>query len=305
MTKFDAPAEVLHIGFWPRTRERGSELSERMRIAFRRNPLGALGLFLIVSLMLMAVFAPQIATHDPYEINVAERLQAPSAKHLFGTDATGRDVFSRVVHGSRISLRVAVMVIAIAGTIGAVIGAAAGYLGGLASEILMRITDVVLAFPTLVLALAVNAALGPGLESAMLAISLVWWTGYARMIRAQVLAAKNELYVEAARAIGASTWRVVVRHILPNCISPTIVQATLDAGYVVLTTAGLSFIGLGAQPPTPEWGFMVSSGRKFMLDQWWWPTFPGLFITLTVIGFNMLGDFLRDLLDPRLRGIGA
>jgi peptide/nickel transport system permease protein len=305
MTPHDATAVVSHIGFWPRMHQRGSELSKRMRIAFRRNPLGALALFLTVSMALMAVFAPQIATHDPYEINVPERLQPPSAKHLFGTDATGRDVFSRVMYGSRISLRVAVMVIVIAGTIGGVIGATAGYLGGLASEILMRITDVVLAFPTLVLALAVNAALGPGLESAMLAISMVWWTGYARMIRAQVLAAKNNLYVDAARSIGASTWRVVVRHILPNCINPTIVQATLDAGYVVLTTAGLSFIGLGAQPPTPEWGFMVSAGRKFMLDYWWWPTFPGLFITLTVIGFNMLGDFLRDLLDPRLRGRGV
>jgi len=305
MTPHDTPAIVPHIGFWPRMRERGSELSKQARIAFRRNPLGALALFLTVSLVLMAVFAPQIATHDPYEINVQERLQPPSAKHLFGTDATGRDVFSRVMYGSRISLRVAVMVIVIAGTIGGVIGATAGYFGGLVSEILMRITDVVLAFPTLVLALAVNAALGPGLESAMLAISMVWWTGYARMIRGQVLAAKNNLYVDAARSVGASTLRVVVRHILPNCINPTIVQATLDAGYVVLTTAGLSYIGLGAQPPTPEWGFMISAGRKSMLDSWWWATFPGLFITLTVIGFNMLGDFLRDLLDPHLRGRGV
>lgn len=305
MTQFDAPAVDLDTGLWPRICERGSDLFTRMRLAFRRNPLGALGLFIIASLIIIALFAPQIATHDPYEINVPERLQPPSAEHLFGTDATGRDVFSRVVHGSRISLRIAVMVIAIAGTLGGVIGATAGYLGGLVSEILMRFTDVVLAFPTLILALAVNAALGPGLESAMLAISLVWWTGYARMIRSQVLAAKNELYVDAARSIGASPVRIVVREILPNCINPTIVQVTLDAGYVVLTTAGLSFIGLGAQPPTPEWGFMVASGRMFMLDYWWWPTFPGLFITLTVIGFTMMGDFLRDLLDPRLRGSGA
>jgi len=275
-----------------------------MRIAFRRNPLGALALFLIASLVLIAIFAPQIATHDPYEINVKERLQPPSAEHLFGTDATGRDVFSRVVYGSRISLRVAIMVIIIAGTIGGTIGAVAGYVGGLVSEILMRITDIFLAFPSLVLALAVNAALGPGLNSAMLAISFGWWAAYARMIRGQVLAAKNNLYVEAARSVGASTLRVVVRHVLPNCINPTIVQASLDAGYVILTTAGLSFIGLGAQPPTPEWGFMVSAGRKYMVNHWWWATFPGLFITLTVIGFNMLGDFLRDLLDPRLRGRG-
>ena len=285
-------------------RERGSDLSKQARIAFRRNPLGALGLFLTVSMLLMAVFAPQIATHDPYKVNVPDRLQPPSAKHLFGTDAAGRDLFSRVVYGSRVSLRVGITVIAIAATIGVTLGATAGYFGGLIDEILMRISDLFLAFPALVLALAVNAAMGPGINSAILAISLTWWSGHARLIRGQVMAAKNMLYVEAARSIGAGTLRVLVRHILPSCINATIVQLTLDVGFVVLAAAGLSFVGLGAQPPTAEWGLEVSAGRKALIRAWWWPTFPGLFISLTVIGFNMLGDFLRDLLDPRLRGLG-
>jgi peptide/nickel transport system permease protein len=272
--------------------------------ASRRNPLGVLGLFLVLSIVLMAIFAPSIATHGPTEANIRERLQPPSAQHYFGTDTLGRDIFSRVVYGSRISLRVAVMVLAIALGVGATLGAIAGYLGGLADEVVMRVTDIFLAFPPLILALAVNAGLGPGIESAMLAVSFTWWPGYARMIRGQVMFAKHNLYVEAARSTGASSWRVVTRHVLPNCINPTIVQLTLDAGYVVLTTAGLSFVGLGAQPPTPEWGFMVSEGRKFILSQWWWPTFPGLAICLLVVGFNLVGDFLRDLFDPRLRGAG-
>jgi peptide/nickel transport system permease protein len=305
MTTYDSAAMPPATGFWPRVRERGSELSKQAGIGFRRNPLGALGLFLLVSMVLVAVFAPQIATHDPTQFNTAERMQPPSAEHLFGTDVTGRDIFSRVVYGSRISLRVAVIVLAIAVTIGAALGAAAGYSGGLVDEILMRVTDVFLAFPSMILAMAVNSGLGAGIGSAMLAVGLAWWPGYARMIRGQVIAAKNNPYVDAARSLGASHWRVLVRHVLPNCISPTIIQVTLDAGYVVLTTAGLSFIGLGAQPPTPEWGYLVSEGHTHILTQWWWSTFPGLAICLLVVGFNLVGDFLRDLLDPRLRGTGA
>jgi peptide/nickel transport system permease protein len=305
MTTYDSAAMPPATGFWSRVRERGSELSKQAGIGFRRNPLGALGLFLLVSMVLVAVFAPQIATHDPTQFNTAERMQPPSAEHLFGTDVTGRDIFSRVVYGSRISLRVAVIVLAIAVTIGAALGAAAGYSGGLVDEILMRVTDVFLAFPSMILAMAVNSGLGAGIGSAMLAVGLAWWPGYARMIRGQVIAAKNNPYVDAARSLGASHWRVLVRHVLPNCISPTIIQVTLDAGYVVLTTAGLSFIGLGAQPPTPEWGYLVSEGHTHILTQWWWSTFPGLAICLLVVGFNLVGDFLRDLLDPRLRGTGA
>jgi peptide/nickel transport system permease protein len=252
-----------------------------------------------------AVFAPQIATHDPIQLNVDERLQPPSAQHLFGTDAGGRDLFSRVVYGSRISLQVVAIVLAIAVSVGFLIGTTAGYFGGLLDEALMRITDVFLAFPSLVLSMAVNAGLGPGITSAMLAVGFTWWPGYARMIRGQVLSVKNNQYVEASRSLGAGNLRILVQHILPNCIGPTIVQITLDAGYVVLTVAGLSFIGLGAQPPTPEWGALVSEGYPNLLTQWWWSTFPGIAICLLVVGFNLVGDFLRDFLDPRLHGIGV
>jgi peptide/nickel transport system permease protein len=278
-------------------------LLKRARLSFRRNPLGWLGLFLLIIILMGAVFAPLIATQDPLQLNVNERLQPPSAQHLFGTDASGRDIYSRVLYGARISLRVVVIVIVIALSIGGSIGVLAGYFGGLIDESLMRITDVFLAFPSLVLAMAVNAALGPGITSAVLAVGLTWWPGYARMIRGQVLCVKNTLYVEASRSLGAGNIRILFRHILPNCIGPTIVQISLDAGYIVLTFAGLSFIGLGVQPPTPEWGALVSEGSSHLLTQWWWATFPGLAICLLVVGFNLVGDYLRDLLDPRFQGI--
>jgi peptide/nickel transport system permease protein len=286
-------------------RERSREFAEQARSSFGRNPLGALGLGLVLTILLVAVFAPQLATHDPNQLNRDARLLPPSAQHLFGTDASGRDVYSRVVYGSRISLRVAFVVLVIATTVGTVLGAAAGYFGGLVDEILMRITDVFLAFPALVLAMAVNAALGPGIGSAVLAVGFTWWPAYARLIRSQVLSVKRNPYVESAHCIGATQTRVLFRHILPNCTSPIIVQVTLDAGYVVLTVAGLSFIGLGAQPPSHEWGFMVSEGADHILTQWWWSTFPGLAICMLVVGFNLVGDFLRDALDPRLRGTGV
>jgi peptide/nickel transport system permease protein len=286
-------------------RERSREFAEQARSSFGRNPLGALGLGLVLTILLVAVFAPQLATHDPNQLNRDARLLPPSAQHLFGTDASGRDVYSRVVYGSRISLRVAFVVLVIATTVGTVLGAAAGYFGGLVDEILMRITDVFLAFPALVLAMAVNAALGPGIGSAVLAVGFTWWPAYARLIRSQVLSVKSNPYVESAHCIGATQTRVLFRHILPNCTSPIIVQVTLDAGYVVLTVAGLSFLGLGAQPPSHEWGFMVSEGANNILTQWWWSTFPGLAICTLVVGFNLVGDFLRDALDPRLRGTGV
>ncbi len=286
-------------------RERSRESVKQARSSFRRNPLGALGLFLILATVLVAIFAPQIATHDPSQLDRNERLQAPSTDHFFGTDASGRDVFSRLVYGSRVSLRVAFVVLLIAVTIGAPLGAAAGYIGGWVDEILMRITDVFLAFPALILAMAVNAALGAGIEAAVLAVGVTWWPAYARLVRGQVLSVKTNPYVEAARCIGATRSRILLRHILPNCTSPAIVQVTLDAGYVVLTVAGLSFIGLGAQPPSHEWGYMVSEGAGHILTQWWWSTFPGLAICVLVVGFNLVGDFLRDALDPRLRGTGV
>jgi peptide/nickel transport system permease protein len=296
---------VPDSGLRSRLRERSGEFAEQARSSFRRNPLGALGLGLILAILLVAVFAPQLATHDPSQLNRYARLLPPSVEHLFGTDASGRDVYSRVVYGSRISLRVAFVVLVIATTVGGVLGATAGYFGGLMDEILMRITDVFLAFPALILAMAVNAALGPGIGSAMLAVGFTWWPAYARLIRSQVLSVRSNPYVEAAECIGATRRRVLLRHILPNCTSPIIVQVTLDAGYVVLTVAGLSFIGLGAQPPSHEWGFMVSEGSNHILTQWWWSTFPGLAICVLVVGFNLVGDFLRDALDPRLRGTGV
>lgn len=301
----DSTAAAPEAGPGSRLRERYRDLVKQARIGFRRNPLGSLGLALLLAMVLLAIFAPQIATHDPAQLNRDERLLPPSAQHFFGTDASGRDVYSRVVYGSRVSLRVAFVVLVIAVTTGAILGALAGYFGGMVDEVLMRLTDIFLAFPSLILAMAVNAALGPGIESAMLAVGFTWWPAYARMIRGQVLAARNHQYVEAARSIGARHRRVLLRHILPNAINPTIVQLTLDAGYVVLTVAGLSFIGLGAQPPSHEWGFMVSEGSDHILTQWWWSTFPGLAICILVVGFNLVGDFLRDLLDPRLRGTGA
>ncbi len=305
MTSHEATASVPDTDLRSAMRERASDLSRQARFGLRRNPLGVLGLFLILATVLVAVLAPQIATHDPGKLNRDERLLPPSTQHFFGTDASGRDVFSRVVYGSRVSLRVAFVVSAIAVTLGVTLGAAAGYLGGLVDEILMRITDIFLAFPALILAMAVNAALGPGIESAILAVGFIWWPSYARMLRSQVLSTKNNQYVEAARSLGVSNMRILGRHILPNCINPTIVQLTLDAGFVVLTVAGLSFIGLGAQPPSHEWGFMVSEGSGHILTQWWWSTFPGVAICVLVVGFNLVGDFLRDVLDPRLRGTGG
>lgn len=305
MTPSSSIATTPDTGLRSRFRQRSAEFAKQARSSFRRNPLGALGLCLILAIVLVAVFAPQLATHDPDQLNRDARLLPPSVEHWFGTDASGRDVYSRVVYGSRISLQVAFVVLLIATTVGSLLGAAAGYFGGLVDEILMRITDVFLAFPALILAMAVNAALGPGIESAMLAVGFTWWPAYARLIRSQVLSVKSNPYVEAAHCIGATRRRMLFRHILPNCTSPIIVQITLDAGYVVLTAAGLSFIGLGAQPPSHEWGFMVSEGADHILTQWWWSTFPGLAICVLVVGFNLVGDFLRDALDPRLRGTGV
>jgi len=305
MASQEATSTVPDTGLWSRMRARARDLSTQARFGFRRNPLGVVGLALLLSIVLVALFAPQIATHDPDKLNRDERLLPPSTQHFFGTDASGRDVFSRLAYGSRVSLRVALVVSLIAVTVGTTLGAVAGYVGGLADEILMRITDIFLAFPALILAMSVNAALGPGIKSAMLAVGFAWWPSYARMIRSQVLSAKTNQYVEAARSLGARNTRILGRHILPNSINPIIVQLTLDAGYVVLTVAGLSFIGLGAQPPSHEWGFMVSEGADHILTQWWWSTFPGLAICVLVVGFNLVGDFLRDLFDPRLHGKGA
>jgi peptide/nickel transport system permease protein len=229
------------------------------------------------------------------------RLQPPGAPHWFGTDELGRDLFSRVMVGTALSLEVGVVVVVLSATLGTGIGLAAGYFGGWVDQVFMRIADGFLAFPSLVLALAVAATLGPTLMNAMLSITVVWWPWYARLARAQALELRGRDFVEAARALGSSHWRILWRHILPNCLVPVIVQASLDFGYVVLTAASLSYIGLGAQRPQPEWGLMVSEGRKIFPDYWWVAIFPGLAIFVTVLAFNLLGDGLREVMDPRLR----
>jgi peptide/nickel transport system permease protein len=286
-------AAALHEPVAPRSRGWQSEI--------RRNRLALVGAALAIILIVIALAAPLIAPYDPVALTPQHRLLPPSAAHWFGTDDGGRDVFSRVIYGARLSLLAAAVVLLVAIVVGTTIGLVAGYGGGAVDETLMRLTDMFLAFPALVLAMGVSAALGPSLLNAMLAIAVVWWPWYARLVRGQTLRLKQEAFVEAARASGASTPRILARHILPNCLTPIIVQVSLDVGYAILTTAGLSFIGLGAQPPTPEWGAMVAIGKDYILDQWWFATFPGLAILLAVMSFNLLGDGLQEALSPALR----
>jgi len=268
-------------------------------LRFLSNPLAVLGLVIIALLVFAAAFAPWIATHDPLTQNLNVRLQTPSAEHWFGTDQLGRDLFSRVVYGARITLYIVLLVTVIVAPIGLMVGTLAGYFGGAIDTALMRITDIFLAFPGLVLALAFVAALGPGLENAVIAISLTNWPGFARLARAETLIVRSSDYVAASRLQGASAIRIIAKHIVPMCLPSVIVRATLSMAGVILTAAGLGFLGLGAQPPSPEWGAMLSAGRRFMLDYWWMPTFPGLAILLVSLAFNLFGDGLRDVLDPR------
>lgn len=267
----------------------------------RANPATLAGVTLVLALVLIAVAAPVLAPYDPVALNPQDRLLAPSSAHWFGTDEGGRDIFSRIVFGARYSLLAAVVVLSLSVTIGTSIGLVAGFAGGKVDEALMRLTDMFLAFPALVLAMGISAALGASLLNSMIAIAVVWWPWYARLVRGQTLRLRQEQFVEAARASGAADVRLITRHILPNCWTPIIVQMTLDVGYAILTTASLSFIGLGAQPPTPEWGAMVATGKDYILDQWWLATFPGLAIFLAVMAFNLLGDGLQEALSPVLR----
>ena len=265
------------------------------------NPLTVVGLALAALLILAALAAPLLGLPDPLALAPKDRLLPPSGAHWFGTDDGGRDVFSRVLFGARYSLLAAAVVLALAVTAGSAIGLVAGYFGGGVDEALMRLTDIFLAFPALLLAMGISAALGASLTNSMIAIALVWWPWYARLVRGQTLRLREEAFVEAARAAGASSTRTLTRHILPNCLTPIVVQASLDVGYAILTTASLSFIGLGAQPPTPEWGAMVSAGKDYILDQWWIATFPGLAIFLAVVASNLLGDGLQEAISPTLR----
>jgi peptide/nickel transport system permease protein len=272
---------------------------------FRRNRLGMAGLIVILALVAIAIFAPLIAPYPEDArgaVHVSDSLQAPSWSHLFGTDDLGADVFSRVLFGARYSLAVGLAVVGLAALIGVPLGAVSGYFGGWVNQIIMRITDIFLTIPGIVLALAIGAALGPGLFNATIALALVWWPGFCRLVQGQVLALRAQVFVEAAHVVGAPQGRIVFRHILPNTLTPVMVKISMDIGFAMLSAAGLSFIGIGAQPPTPEWGAMVSLGRLYMPDWWWVATFPGLAIFLAVFAFNMLGDGLRDALDPRAQG---
>ena len=266
-----------------------------------REPLTIVALAVIALFAIGAVLASVVAPYDPLAQDLASRLQPPSQAHWLGTDQLGRDLLSRILYGARISLIVGVVVVALAGALGTLVGLIAGYTAGLADEGLMRLTEVFLAFPPLILAMAIAGALGPSLGNAIIAIAAVTWAVYARLSRGQVLSLRRREYVEAARAIGAGRTRIIARHLLPNAIAPLLVQASFDMGSAIISAAGLSFIGFGAQPPTPEWGVMISEGRNFISTEPWLSLFPGLAILLTVGAFNLLGDALRDTLDPRLR----
>lgn len=267
---------------------------------FLRNPGTVIGSVLSLLLILVAVLAPLLAG-DPLLQDLGHRLQGPSAAHWFGTDQLGRDVWARVVWGSRISLRIGFVVVAVSLGAGGVVGMLAGMLGGFWDELLMRVTDIFLAFPALILAMAISAALGPSLGNVMIAVAAVSWPTYARLLRAQVLAVRTLDYVEASRALGAARFRQALLHVLPNTITPLLVQASFDIGSAILTAAGLGFIGFGAQPPTPEWGAMVSETRNFINEAPWASSAPAIAILFTVLAFNLLGDGLRDVLDPRGR----
>jgi peptide/nickel transport system permease protein len=267
-----------------------------------RQPAIAIGAVVMLVFLLAALLAPLIAPYNPLGQNIAAGLNPPSAAHLFGTDKLGRDIFSRILYGARISLFVGVAVVLMSGVIGTLLGVLAGYIGGWADELLMRITDIFFAFPALILAMAIAGALGPSLQNALIAISAATWPVYARLLRGQVLALKEREFVLAARTVGVPEWQIIVRHLLPNMLAPLLVQSSFDMGGAITAVAGLSFIGFGAQPPTPEWGVMISDARTYMATAWWMGTFPALAIMLVVGSFNLLGDGLRDLLDPRLRG---
>jgi peptide/nickel transport system permease protein len=270
----------------------------------RQNPLAMAGAVIFVVWVLISLFAPRLAPFEPLAQNIVDRLQSPSGKHLFGTDQLGRDIFSRILFGGRLSIPAGVLVVLSAGIIGTVVGSLAGFIGGWFDEVVMRSTEVFMAFPTIILAMAVAAALGPSLINAILAMVVVWWPNYARVVRSLVLTVKSQEYVEAARALGVPEGRILVRTVLPNCLAPAVVLATIDLGNAILVFAGLSFLGLGPEPSSPEWGRMIADGVQFF-DQWWMSAFPGLAIFTVVMAFNFVGDGIRDALDPRLRkGIG-
>lgn len=275
----------------------------RTWLAFRSNRLAMVGLGIVLLLIVMAIFADVIAPYDPLiggDLRT-ERLLPPSWEHWMGTDEQARDIWSRLVYGSRLTLMVVALVAVIATPIGLLVGTSAGYFGGWVDTVLMRLTDIFLAFPRLVLALAFVAALGPGIENAIIAIALTSWPPYARLARAETLTIRDADYIAAIRLQGARSPRIIWGHVVPLCLSSVVVRVTLDMAGIILTAAGLGFLGLGAQPPQPEWGAMIASGRRFLIDSWWVATMPGVAILIVSLGFNLLGDGLRDVLDPKAR----
>ena len=276
----------------------------RMWATYRKSTSAMLGLFIVAVFLILALIGPHIVPFPEDtrgSIHLDRKLQPPNAQHWFGTDEVGMDIYSRVVVGARTTLWIGLTITSIAMIIGVPLGLIAGMSDSWLREVIMRVTDVFLSIPGLILAIAIVGALGPGIINAMIALSLVWWPGYVRLVQAKVLSVRNETYVEAARSIGASKTRIMFRHILPNCISPIIVKASMDMGMAILGAASLGFLGLGAQPPYPEWGAMISIGRNYLPDWWWFSLFPGLAIYFTVLGFNLVGDGLRDMLDPKQR----
>ncbi|MDU2065446.1 MAG: ABC transporter permease subunit [Sporomusaceae bacterium] len=275
------------------------EAAVKIFVILRRNPLTFIGCFIVFIMAFMGIAAPLLAPYDPVAIDIIHKLQPPSLSHLFGTDEVGRDIFSRVIFGCRVSIQVGLYIVIIASVFGTIVGSISGYQGGKTDQIIMTVTDIILSFPSLVLAMALAAALGPSLFNTMLAVAIVKIPLYVRLVRGQVLSLKEQPYVKAARTFGANRFWILSRHIVPNCLAPVLIQVTLGIGEAILTASSLSFIGLGAQPPTPEWGAMISTARIYALDQWWYVAFPGIAIFITVVGFNLLGDGIRDLLDPR------
>ncbi len=275
--------------------------SYRRWLAFKRNPLAMIGLAIVATLIVVALLAPVLAPYSPVIQDLDNRLLPPGGAHLLGTDDLGRDILSRLLWGARITLTVVALVAIIVAPLGLAVGVIAGYFGGWVDASLMRITDIFMAFPRLILALAFVAALGPGIENAVIAIALTTWPPYARMARAETLTARQSDFIAAARLLGASPLRILLGHVVPLCTSSLVVRVTLDMAGIILTAAGLGFLGLGAQPPSPEWGAMISAGRRYILDQWWVAAMPGLAILIVSLGFNLLGDGLRDVLDPKQR----
>lgn len=264
-----------------------------------KTPTSAFGLLVLTALILTALFAPLIATHDPYMQDLTNTLAPPGGGHFFGTDELGRDIFSRLVHGSRITLTIIFLVTIVVGPLGLLVGTVAGYFGGKTDVVLMRVTDIFLSFPSLILSLAFVAALGPSLNNAIIAISLTAWPPIARLARAETMTFRSADYIAAARLQGASPARIIWKSIVPMCLPSVLIRLTLNMATVILTAAGLGFLGLGAQPPMPEWGAMIATGRRYMIDSWWLVTFPGLAILSVSLAFNLLGDGLRDALDPK------